>query len=63
MLTPPGLTCCACGEPFRGALARRTPAGYQHAVPCPEVESPQVLTDADGVWVLRRGIKHWEVAA
>lgn len=61
MTIPPGLTCAVCQQPFARALARRTPAGYQHAAPCPEVESPPALTD--GQWVNRGGVRRWEAAA
>ncbi len=57
MTTPPGLTCAACRQPFRGQLVRRTRAGWVHAQEC---VSPRVLTD--GRWVQRGLVQRWEAA-
>lgn len=54
---PPGLTCAACQQPFRRALARRTRNGFVHAADC---VSPQILSE--GRWINRGGVQVWEAA-
>lgn len=55
MNIPPGLLCASCRLPFRGAVARRTYAGFVHATAC---ASRTELVD--GAWIQKRGVMVWQ---